>query len=254
VIERNLGGRLGVAAAALLALAGCGDRGGDAGNGATAAGAPVAATPPPAGTSWTDTVTKTAEGGFVMGNPNAPVKLVEYGSLTCSHCAAFSAEATPELTANFVAPGKVSYEFRNFVRDGIDVTAALLTRCRGAEPFFKLTEQMFGEQAALFERAQKIDPQESARIAALPPQQQFAPLARLLGLDQFFKVRGLPTAQAEACLADPAAVDELTRINTTATERYQIAGTPTFLINGEVVQNAADWAALKPKLVAATGG
>ena len=59
----------------------------------SSSGDPVAAVAPPAGKAWTDVVKATPEGGMVMGNPAAPIKLVEYGSLSCPHCAKFAAAA-----------------------------------------------------------------------------------------------------------------------------------------------------------------
>ena len=83
---------------AALALAACGDTKTDPAK-EQAAIAKVAA---PAGKSWSQTVVKTPEGGYLMGNPDAPIKLVEYGSLTCSHCADFSNESHEELSRDFV--------------------------------------------------------------------------------------------------------------------------------------------------------
>src|SRR3546814_2774047 len=58
-----------------------------------------------------------------MGNPDASIKIVEFASLTCSHCAEFSLESHDELKRDFIDTGRVSLELRNFIRDGIDLTA-----------------------------------------------------------------------------------------------------------------------------------
>ena len=63
-------------------------------------GGPVEAVPAPNGGDWSTIVSATPEGGFVMGNPNAPVKLVEFGSMTCPHCAEFDEAAMKPLTDN----------------------------------------------------------------------------------------------------------------------------------------------------------
>jgi len=102
---------------AMLALAAC-NSGAD---NAAVTGAPVAEVAPPAGTQWATIVAATPDGGFVMGNPNAPIKLVEYGSLSCSHCADFSEAASEALRTKYVASGKVSYEFRSYLLGGQDV-------------------------------------------------------------------------------------------------------------------------------------
>ena len=236
-----------------LALTACGDK--DAASNATATpAAPVAAVPPPAGSDWTQVVSKTPDGGFRMGNPDAPVKLIEYGALSCSHCAVFEQEGLPALQAEFIKPGKVSYEFRNFMLSPLDVAPALLTRCRGAEPYFKLSEQMFANQHMLFDGVKGMTEAEQAQMQAMPPETQFLAWAKKLGLIDFFRVRGVPEAQATACLTDKAALDELAQMSARATTEYNLQGTPTFVIGNKPVPDTADWARLKPALTAAVGG
>lgn len=236
-----------------LALAGCGGGNGDGGNATAAAAGPIEQIPAPNGGDWTSMVTQTAEGGFLMGNPEAPVKLVEFASLTCGHCAEFSENAMPELTERYIKSGQVSLELRNYVRDPADIAAALLSRCGGATPYYKLTEQMFAAQGEWLGKLQAMSPADQQRLSTLPPQQAMAAVAELAGLDQFVRVRGIPAEKAQACLADEAALDKLMQMNNAANQQYQVAGTPTFLINGEVVENSADWTTLEPALRKAIG-
>jgi len=125
------------ATAALIALSAC-NKADEAT--AKAKTAPVTA---PAGTNWLETVGKTADLGMVMGNPNAPVKLIEYGALSCPHCARFSKESREKLKT-YISKGSVSYEFRTFLIHPQDVPASLLARCNGAGPFFAIAEQKLG--------------------------------------------------------------------------------------------------------------
>src|SRR5437868_2177610 len=104
--------RIFLALAALVALAGCG--GGDADNSAITNAAPVTAASPPPGKAWVDVVEKTGEGWYRQGNPNAPIKLIEYGSRSCPTCGRFAAEGVEPLRAKYIATGQVSYEFRDF--------------------------------------------------------------------------------------------------------------------------------------------
>src|SRR5262249_14475862 len=97
---------------------------------------------------WTDIAESTPEGGFRMGNPNARVKLVEYGSLPCEHCAAFAAHGLRELLQDYVQHGQVSLEFRNYYRDGVDIAAAMLSRCAEPRPYFDLTYALLAQQRA----------------------------------------------------------------------------------------------------------
>src|SRR3954454_18566702 len=104
------------------------------------------ANPPPGGT-WADVVNATAD-GFMMGNPNAKVKLVEFGSLTCPHCKAFDDEGVPTLIDKYVKSGQVSWEFRNYVRDPFDLAGSQIARCNGAKTFFPLMRGIYKDQAS----------------------------------------------------------------------------------------------------------
>ena len=78
---------------------------------------------------WNTTVALTAAGGHLIGNPAAPVKLVEYVSYTCPHCAHFESESEAALQLSFIKGGKGSVEIRSFLRNPIDVAASLLVEC-----------------------------------------------------------------------------------------------------------------------------
>ena len=221
-----------------LSLSACGKK--DAASNSSAE--PVAAVAAPAGT-----VTQTPEGGFVMGNPQAKVKLIEYGSYTCSHCRDFSAEASEEIR-KIVDTGKMSFEFRNFVRDPIDISTSLLARCGGKDVFYPLSEQFFANQNAMFEKAQSLgDPKYQALMSA-PPAQRFGNLAAAVGLVDFAKQRGIAEDKAKQCLADTAAAEKLAKGVEAANNQYKIEGTPTFILNDVKIDNVATWATLQPKL------
>ena len=83
--------------------------------------APIEAIKAPNG-DWSKLVSRTPEGGYLMGNPKADVKLVEFGSMSCPHCAEFEEKGAQKLINDYVKTGRVSYEFRNFVRDPLDIT------------------------------------------------------------------------------------------------------------------------------------
>ncbi|MBA3676686.1 MAG: thioredoxin domain-containing protein [Sphingosinicella sp.] len=237
-----------------LLLAGCGD---DAGNN-IASGQPVSTTPlqqveAPNG-DWTQIVSETADGGFMMGNPNAPVKLVEYGSLSCPHCAEFAAEGGEKLKNEYVKSGQVSFEFRPFLLGAPDVGISMLLRCQGPGPFFRLTDQLYAEQRNWMQGYQDLSPAEAERIQALPAQQRVVALTKAGGIDQFFRQRGMPEQKINSCLADPAGLTRLAGITQKAVADIpNFPGTPTFLINGEMVEATASWELLEPKLREAIG-
>ncbi len=228
-----------------LGLAAC-DKAADNPETGGLSGEKIAAVAPPAGKVWSDVVVKTPENGYRMGNPDAAIKLIEYGSLTCGHCAEFAETGDAELRDSFVASGRVSFEFRNFIRDPIDLTAAQLTRCGTPESFFPLTGQAFANQAAMMQRVQAAGPQVQAALG-LPPQQRGIALAEMAGLTEFFAARGIARDQAAACLADGAAAQALAEAAQKQGEQYDITGTPTFLINGTKFEQN-EWPALKARL------
>ncbi|GAA4023603.1 hypothetical protein GCM10022280_25450 [Sphingomonas swuensis] len=185
---------------------------------------------------WTKLVTQTTEGGMLMGNPQAKVKVVEFASMTCSHCADFSREGEPSLVEQYVKNGNVSFEFRNYVRDPLDMTASLITRCAGATPqFFTLTNALFADQKTVFEKLQSAPQDRLQALQTLPPGQQFQQMAQLSGLQEWAAQRGLPSGKTSQCLANQAEIDRLVQMLSDASTQYDIPGTPTFLVNGDVV-------------------
>ena len=233
-----------------LLLAACGEEGGNLGAAAANNAAPIEPIAAPNNGDWRETVAVTPEGGFRMGNPDAPVKLVEYASLTCPHCAAFSEEGTAALRDTYVRSGRVSWEYRSLLLSGPDLAMTVLARCQAPGAFFPTIEQLFAQQREILSG---IDESEGARIEALPPEQQIAPLARAMDLDTFFARRGMPESRFSACLGDPQNVQRVTDMTNHAMQELQVSQTPTFIINGER-QQADRWSNLEPLLRAAIGG
>ena len=199
---------------------------------------------------WSGTVVATPEGGFRMGNPSAKVKLVEYGSLTCPHCAHFAASSKAPLTA-LVRSGRISFEFRNYVLNGIDVTATLLARCGGAPSFFRIAEAMYATQPQWVGKISGLPQAEKDRLKALPTGERLGRLADIGGLTQLAAQGGVPAAQGKKCLADQSALDRLGAM-AEAAAAAGVQGTPTFFINGAMV-HALEWAELEP-LIRQAGG
>ncbi len=229
-----------------LLVAGCGDKAPTPDKNATAGSGTTAAAP--TGTVWSETAVETAEGGIMMGNPNAPVKLVEYASLTCPVCARFSEDSKTELR-EMVNKGSVSWEYRPFLVHGAqDVPPALLARCNGAGAFFALAEQMYATQPEWVGKMQSITPAEKAAAGKMAPPQLIDFIANKMGLIAFVQQRGISADKAKACLADPAGLTRLETIMKAADDQFKVSGTPTFILNGRKVENAIGWADLKPKL------
>jgi protein-disulfide isomerase len=207
------------------------------------------ATPPPGGT-WADVVNASSSGGFVMGNPNAKVKLLEIGSLSCPHCKAFDDEGVPALIENYVKPGKVSWEFRTYVIHGpIDVAADILVRCNGGKTFFPLARALYKDQTVWLGKIEAVPQDKLAAVQNLPTNQVFVNIASLGGLQDWAAARGVPQAKSNQCLGNQQMINQQVQMTADVnTEFPDFTGTPAFAINGKLLKDTAGWDKLKPQL------
>jgi protein-disulfide isomerase len=229
------------ATAAILTLASCGSGKGEL------KGDPVPKVAAPAGKQWTDVVSKTEEGGYLVGNPDAKVKLVEFASLTCHVCADFSNQAGAEMDEKFINTGKMSFEFRNYIRDPYDLVAARIIQCGPLDAALPLTKQFFEFQPTLLEKGQTMTPEKGKEFEALPEADRNFAVAEYLGIIDFFTQRGVSRDAAKTCLADKAAVEKLAKQTADYNKNYTITGTPTFYLNGNKIDFTA-WMQVKGKL------
>ena len=210
------------------------------------------ANPPPGGT-WADVVNESSAGGFVMGHPNAKVKLLEIGSLFCPYCKKFEDEGSPQLIEKYVKPGNVSWEFRPYVIHGpIDVAANIVARCSGLKTFFPLTMALYKDQPVLEAKIRAVPQDQLTQMQNLPTNQVFVSYASLLGLQDWAAARGLPQAKSNQCLADQKMIDREVQITSDVNTQYpEFAGTPAFVLNGKMLAKTGDWKTLEPQLQAA---
>lgn len=232
-----------LALAPLALLSACDDAATD---GAAASGEPLPAVAPPAGTSWTDTVTITPEGGYKIGNPDAPLKVVEYASHTCGACAAFAKTGKEPLKNKYVASGVVSFEQRETFLNPFDVAIAGLTQCGAKEQMQPLSDQVWGNLEEVFKGLQG-NPQAVEAAGALPIEQRFAAMAEATGLIEFFAARGLSADQARSCLTDRAKIEALVKTAEANNAKDKITGTPTFFLNGKRMEGTG-WTVIEPQL------
>ena len=232
-----------------LALAACGGGADTAGDAELPKGGPIAAIAPPAGKQWAEVAVATPEGGFRIGNPDAPLKFVEYASHTCSHCAEFSEKGSGPLTEKYVASGVVSYEIRNLIRDPIDLTIAVLARCSGPEAFHPLADQAWANLAPIFDNVNK---NQDAYAAAMQQAgaARFQGLAQAAGLYDFFAARGISRDQATQCLSDVNKITEIVNRSEKDSADLKLTGTPSFFLNGQRI-DFTTWEAVEPLLKAA---
>ena len=214
---------------------------------------PVLAAPTKSPADWNHVVTLQPNGAYMLGNPAAKTRLVEYFSYTCSHCAHFMVDAMGPLRTGWIRQGLVAIEFRNLVRDPYDATAALLARCGGKARFLANHEALFNNFEAWMP---KIEAFAAARDPNTPARDQATALSEIAdktGLTALFAKRGLTEAAQRACLGDNDQFSSIIAMTKEATEKMGVTGTPSFLVNNKLIEDAHNWATLKPELPALPG-
>ncbi len=163
-----------------------------------------------------------------LGDPKG-VTVIEYGSLTCPHCAVFATTVLPAFQKAYVDTGKVHFIFREFSRNPLDLAAFVLARCEGDDKTLATIDLLFAEQDKWAFVDNPLDP----LIAALRP-------------------TGMGHDQAMACLKDQSKADALTKVLNTAVHDVKVQYTPTFVIDGKVYDGELSMAdlddILKPRI------
>ena len=243
------------ALAAVMASAACNaDKGNESGGGGAQAQSELPAVQRPANGDWSQVVIRTPEGGFLMGNPRAPVRLIEFGSMTCPHCREFDETGVQPLVDNYVKTGRVAYEFRNYVRDAFDLAASLIARCNAEKGFFPLTRALYKDQPEWLAKVQAAPPAQLENLQSLPPEQVPLIAAKLAGFQEWAAVRGVPVSKSTQCLSDQNTVNQLVQMTSNVTTEYpNFSGTPNFVINGKLHEKIASWKDLEAALGSALG-
>ncbi len=150
---------------------------------------------------------------FSLGSSDAKVKIVEYASFTCPHCAAFHADVFKQLKADYIDTGKVHFTLREVYFDRYGLWAAMMARCGGDLKYFPITDILFGTQS---EWAATDDP--TVAVANI----------RTIGLSA-----GMTAEQLDACMQDAATAEGLVKRFEENMKADGVEGTPTLFINGE---------------------
>lgn len=152
-----------------------------------------------------------------MGNDKAPVTVIEYASMTCSHCATFQEKTFPELKTRYIDTGKVRYIFREFPLDTLAAAAFMLARCAGEKDstkYFALVDTLFRQQ------------RQWAVEKPIPP---------LLAIA---KQAGFTEKSFDACLANQKVLDGIESVRQRAATKFKVQSTPSFFINGTLAAGA----------------
>jgi protein-disulfide isomerase len=154
---------------------------------------------------------------MVLGQDNAPVTIIEYASMTCSHCAAFHKDTFPKVKSEYIDTGKVRFIFREFPLDPLAAGGFMLARCAGNENkdrYFALVDTLFNQQ------------KEWVVQRPLPPLKAIA------------KQAGITEQAFEQCLANQQVLDGIEQVRQRASDKLGVNSTPTFFINGKIQRGA----------------
>lgn len=188
------------------------------------------------------------DNGHVLGNPEADTKIVEYMSYTCSHCYDFSRSGEGIIKIALVPNGKVSFEIRHLLRDPVDLTATLLTHCGEAESFPANHEAIMAKQPEWMEKARKTTQAQRTRWSFGTNPARWRAIASDLGFYAIMEARGYTRTGLDRCLSNEAKAKTLAETSARDTATYQIPGTPSFLIDGKLLDGVHGWDALRPHL------
>lgn len=161
---------------------------------------------------------------LTLGDPNAPITIIEYASMTCSHCAEFHNKTYPDLKKNHIDTGEVKFIFREFPLDKLAMATSMLARCVDNEISMAFIEILFKNRDRWIS--------ENA----------------LNELKNFSKQAGLDSNEFDACLNNQQLLDDLIAGKEKAIEDYKINSTPSFIINGEVVSGNKPYSFFKSKI------
>lgn len=191
---------------------------------------------------WLNRIDVTDNLSHRIGNPDAPVKLVEYVSYTCPHCAHYQQESDPALRKNLIPKGRVSVTVTNFLRNPIDLTVAMLANCGDPKRFFVRNNAFFATQDAWMAKAEASsrDQQERWYQGSMPDRMRA--IAGDLGLYQTMQGWGISRSQVDTCFASQPTLDKI-KLQQQEVQRLGFTGTPSFAINGEAI-DGHDWASV----------
>jgi protein-disulfide isomerase len=149
-------------------------------------------------------------GDVFMGSPDAKVTIIEYASMTCSHCANFSTKIFPLVKEKYIDTGKVRFTLREFPFDPLATAAFMLARCKGNDKYYAMVDLLFAQQKAW--------------TGSDKPTEALLSVVRQAGFTQ---------ESFETCLKNKAIYDGVNFVKERGAKVFGVDSTPTFFINGE---------------------
>ena len=199
---------------------------------------------PAAAQDWNAQIEQTDK-GYRIGNPEAPLQLVEFISYTCPHCADFERDSEAELKYVYVHEGLAAVEVRHLIRNPIDVAVALVTECGAPEKFFQNHRALLHTQPQWLAQAQSISPAQQARWNSGTVSSRMRAIGNDLDLHEIMESRGYRYSEVDNCLGNGERALALVEAATANAAEYNVPGTPSFVLNGTLLEGVHDWATLE---------
>lgn len=202
-----------------------------------------------ASSNWNTRVER-IDGAHVIGNPEAKQKLTEFVSYTCPHCGAFARTGDEALKLAYVGPGKMRLEVRHYVRDPIDLTVTLMTWCGSKAQFPRNHAAFMHTQPKWLDKASKATPAQQQRWYSGEWPARARAIAADLDFYAIMQGRGYARTQVDRCIGDLAMAEKLSNNSERDAEKYNIPGTPSFMLDGTLLAGVHTWPALEKRLTA----
>lgn len=200
-----------------------------------------------ASSNWNTHVVR-ADGAHVIGNPKATRVLTEFVSYTCPHCGDFARTGDEALKLAHVGPGKLRLEIRHIVRDPVDLTVAMMTWCGDPKKFPQNHAAFMHSQPRWLSLARSTTPAQRQRWSSGDIPARMRAVASDLDFYKIMEGRGYSRTDIDKCLADTSRANALAANSTRDAERYNVAGTPSFALDGKLLPEVHDWPTLEKHL------
>lgn len=200
------------------------------------------------GGAWHATVERTPR-GHIIGNPDAEASLIEFISYTCGHCASFEREGGGALDLAVLAPGHMTVEIRTVIRNPVDLTVSMLVACGSPDRFKDRHRMYLSRQSDWLQKAMDA-PQGQRAVWASGNRAARTSMAAALDLDDMLAERGTSRADINRCLSDDTLARTLVENGQANASEFGYTGTPSFALDGELLDGVHSWASLYPVLEA----
>lgn len=206
---------------------------------------------PPHG-NWNTTVAATPR-AHVVGNPQAKTTLAEFVSYTCPHCGMFAIQGDPALKLAYIGPGHIKLEVRPVIRNVVDLVITTLAQCGPQEKFLQNHAMFMTRQSSWLTKAERATPAQT-QLWSQGNAAGFRAMASALDFYGMMAQRGYERTQIDACLADSKKMQQIVANTRADAKEFGVRATPSFTINGKLLEDVHSWQQLEPALKKHFGG